>query len=87
MKSLSTTIIAICLFVLCLFEKEAKQQALEAQKLREKSTENQVITNQNSALPVFAGIQKNGFVQGQFQLAQFVASDSLSITAHTSESL
>lgn len=87
MKSLSTTIIAICLFVLCLFEKEAKQQAIEAQKLRKKSSENQVVINQKSVLPVYASLQKSTFIQGQFQLAQFAASDSLSITTQTSESL
>ena len=87
MKSLFTSIIAICLFVLCLFEKEAKQQALEAQKLRLKSSENQVVNNQKSLLPVYASLQKNSVVQGQFQLAQFVASDSLSSTPPTSESL
>ena len=87
MKSLSTTIIAICLFVLCLFEKEAKQQALEAQKLREKSTGNQGVTNQKPSTAIFAGVQKSNVVQGQFQLAQFVVSDSLSSTTPTSESL
>ncbi|MEO6687263.1 MAG: hypothetical protein ABIN24_14930 [Dyadobacter sp.] len=87
MKSLSTTIIAICLFVLCLFEKEAKQQAIEAQKLREKSVENQVVSAKSSSLSFFASQQKTRFVQGQFQLAEFVASDSLSTAAHTSESL
>lgn len=87
MKSLFTSIIAVCLFVLCLFEKEAKQQALEAQKLKLKSTENQVINTEKTLLPVYASMSGNGLVQGQFQLAQFVASDSLSSTTPTSESL
>ncbi|GLU51678.1 hypothetical protein [Dyadobacter frigoris] len=87
MKSLSTFIIAVCLFVLCLFEKEAKQQALDEQKLREKSSENQVVNNQKILLPVYGNSQKNSLIQGQFQIAQFVASDSLSSQSHTSESL
>ncbi|WP_159466690.1 hypothetical protein [Dyadobacter sp. 3J3] len=87
MKSLFTTLIAVCLFVLCLFEKEAKQQALEAQKLREKSSGNQVVSTKKTSLPIFASLQKNSFIQSKFQLAEFVASDSLSTTAHTSESL
>ncbi len=87
MKSVFTSIIAICLFVLCLFEKEAKQQALEAQKLKVKSTENQVVNNQKALLPVYASAQKKSFLQGQFQLAQFVSSDSLNSAVHTSESL
>ncbi|MCF0054650.1 hypothetical protein [Dyadobacter sp. CY356] len=87
MKSVFTSIIAICLFALCLFEKEAKQQAIEAQKLKEKSTESQVVNNHKVLLPAYASLQKNSFLQSQFQLAQFVTSDSLSSADHTSESL
>lgn len=87
MKSFFTTIIAVCLFTLCLFEKEAKKQALEAQKIREKSSENQLVNNQSTSLPAYAGFKNNRSVQAQFQLAQFVSSDSLNNTTQASESL
>lgn len=87
MKSLSTYLIAVCLFVLCLFEKEAKQQAMDAQRLKEKNTENQQVNNQKSTIPLYVNLPKKTAVPQQFQLAQFAVSDSLSISSGSSESL
>jgi hypothetical protein len=87
MKSLFTTLIAISLFVLCLLEKEAKQQALLAQRLKEEAAVNQNVNNKPSSQLIYAKAQKNSILPLRFQLAEFAVSDSTSNSAASSGSL
>jgi hypothetical protein len=87
MKSLFTTLIAISLFVLCLLEKEAKQQAILAQRLKEKSAVNQKIDSKPASQLIYAKAQKKSMLPFQFQLAEFAIADSTMNATSASSSL
>lgn len=88
MKSVSTYLIAICLFVLCLLEKESKQQALDAKRLKENKTEVKGLKSFPSE-PSFAENQKSDFkfVPVKFQLSDLGTTDSTSNLTGTASSL
>jgi hypothetical protein len=87
MKSLFTTLIAISLFVLCLLEKEAKQQAILAQRLKEESAANLKTDSKPASQLVYAKAQKKSILPFQFQLAEFAIADSTMNTTSASSSL
>jgi len=87
MKSLFTTLIAISLFVLCLLEKEAKQQAILAQHLKEKSAVNQKADSKAASQLIYAKAQKKSILPFRIQLVEFAVSDSIMNTNSASSSL
>jgi hypothetical protein len=87
MKPFFTFLIAVCLFALCLLEKEAKIQAREAQQIKQQISANQRVQNSLTSGSMQAKAPKSRLLPSRFQLAEFATSDSIVNSLSTSGSL